>query len=1800
MKKRIFIKPIIWWAVGLIIVAVLAIVYVNSQFTVNFGFLGSLFLIAIILLPACYHYACSKDVEDLKSGNKTTLRIGIRDNRYGFLGSILLLALGLLCVKTLNNYFDADKHVYRNIDHHAIHFSGVKITQPNGFVLAASTNKAFFDDDRMNGQATIIGTNDTAVSVRLSSFTRPIYFDRRNSDHRCYQRDLVNKEALLSFKENEHLFLHMNNGDIYVFSIGKVSKDSVEYLLRLPNGTTIKSDENRFLIQGLPLNRLMRHPMIQDANFDGIHIVRDVIKPLVKQKEKLESYANTSYCVEIQSTNHDPRENYVDSIKVGENSQWHSVTASPDMTIQIPYETEFIIGYGGDCSRPAYFSRNHQQADGKLALLFQLPMYHYIEQTPGKSFSNVCVTTSLSSFMDDISTMPENVLLFDAFSHSGNINNIAPITVSYVSGPTNQLLNFLCTTAEHEQRTIQAGNNFIGINAIHHKGVSWIAGIEDLKQTSPYQADDVKWCILLFTIALSLLLFLGSHSVKDEKSACWNTFTTIEFVTYAVTLYLVTLRWFLLWRTSVFLPVESINYYEFYGVFRNPENKTTLQLAMIIFVILIVILKFIIRYFPRLTNWSLPRNQSSWWRLIWIGISLIVFVFCGINRYSGRPWLVISLPVLLYIFNGIIIFKAYADFYRKSDFQKGKQLSIHDGPAQLLGWSLINAVCTSGLLFYIDPGYGILFLTFTLFWMSWLLHEYVTHYLPADANLALRNLWVVLLFILMLVLVGCYKAVIGLMFYYPAVAAVLMAVAGGLISLAVFYVLNWGNMRVRTLWCISAAILFAVTPLAFKVYVSDQSKHTAPRIAVHFEQPEDIMKEIKDDQTEKRFLNAVQNHMIIGEYNERSKQVRLFGDHGYGYFKMQPHSRVGAMWNAQLTDISLVRFVIAEHSAWLPYLIVFFFIFMLVWAMRQPLYQRWTRALLIQIPLLLFVQSLLIWMANTQRFVFLGQDFPMISINSRLTVGYYFSLISIWVITAIYAKVTFTEVYDSDYNDEIKDGLISDCNGFRYEVARKDMIKVLFIMLFCMGMGLIAPKGKSVPTLRLESLMMQFHERIEQVNKELKDYQDEKGRYNGSMTNLKSFMQKFNDDRQIDAVFADFPFGERLWKKYLDEGSSTNNTRQTLYACLIHHQLQLKSINVFSHAELPHPKENEWRGNIIALSDTITLAGNRVVDGDLQAYRLPANWLSDGEEKTIVSCIGAPIYGSEPNFVMQRGIRCAVRVDVGITIDSANRQRLKPIIQEKNYWARNIMLNGHRTMFYPMGESFYWISQFAQELQAQMNDCKDTERDDNYNRDVELTLIPDLNRNIYNILRQDGAKEFSSVIVANGDGEVWAMPNYDHRFHLNPNNRKQIVSIIDSLELYGLMGSETARRLFGNQNMIHLANGPGSSQKPLVWTAVASKIEYDYWKDLRIEPYRNGWIETADGKFIITHFNGMEFYYREFKPLQVPDERNGNTITLRDYMTYSSNVYNALMVYIGSFPEAYLGSNSSALNISQTHNGKTLFASIDVPLNKDNYINRFPLLSVNGGKPFTLNSDRIAFNDQTSSILSHSMFDVFFRCQDEDDSPYANPACELLTKDEISYPYAFIERSRFDSRQGDQRDFMEKGIRSTAIGAERVWYVTPWKMAEAFGRMASLNYNLHLNITKHSHRLPYKPFETLTDGYLKARPEQLKGMSDVLTDGTASSVGRLLNISPGGLNYSNRVGKYYIYAKTGTIGTGDQHRFGVIISNADLAITAEKDLNQIRYVVLYFTFSDSHHMAAYARVIQSVMESTEFNKYMKQ
>lgn len=70
------------------------------------------------------------------------------------------------------------------------------------------------------------------------------------------------------------------------------------------------------------------------------------------------------------------------------------------------------------------------------------------------------------------------------------------------------------------------------------------------------------------------------------------------------------------------------------------------------------------------------------------------------------------------------------------------------------------------------------------------------------------------------------------------------------------------------------------------------------------------------------------------------------------------------------------------------------------------------------------------------------------------------------------------------------------------------------------------------------------------------------------------------------------------------------------------------------------------------------------------------------------------------------------------------------------------------------------------------------------------------------------------------------------------------------------------------------------------------------------------------GYFAIDQFNGSLLYKAGNKKFMTlfDDENKGLGVSLKDYMTHSSNFYNALMLYIGSYRRDGINMNIASVN----------------------------------------------------------------------------------------------------------------------------------------------------------------------------------------------------------------------------------------------------------------------------------------------
>lgn len=1850
-------------------------------------------------------------------------------NAYGLLTSIVIIAFGMLCVVTINNYFSPGQEVFSNGDHHVVQIEGLQITNPKGFVLAANSPDALFDNDATTGSATVESVDDSTVTIKLSpDFQRVIYKEKYSRDIALQELEMQNSLPEIG-KDGRLLIATNTNGkkdtlefstrfdDIYHAPKWKFWADDIDTMRYFVNGH--ESETHSYLRRGLPMSQVIAGLKADSMKIDleNLHIIRPhaYINGTSQEELKSEKYTDEKFAFEL----HGSSSSKIEAIST-DGKAWRSVKKGQNKnykgeTIRLKKGSYYSIGYGGDKSTSFKLAGNGDTLD----IIFRMPFMRYLSPGPDRPDNLVLLTQSLNLKPNDVDKsfgmLPDNIMLFDFFYHPDNRNRIYPKQLAYTTGPTTEILSVGVydfhrpMTVEHEN--LSNGMSLSQTQAMGNKNVNWKVSIQDLKANNAlYQPTAIKWTIVALTLILAIIMLYGNVRLdKIRNSYKRPMFSTVEFVAYMITIYLVTLRWFMLWRTAVFPPVEYVSPYDFYGMFQKAQNQRYFIAILVAFVFLVATAKAIsifglwkdikkiwdilIKAPQKLCDKIIDSIERLGQKNKWAKtIANIAAVICILILYSGiqiapsfikMTWIGILCPVMVYFVTTIIIHSIGSRSYDEPIGSNDKEVLATLRKKRLVFIAdIANAIITAGVLAKVDSGYGILFLSFSVFWLLWELYDFI-HVpdvtLSNGQTIKTWSKWTAALIPFMLLsyvlLIAKYKEIFkyladgGIGHYLTA------ALFGATIGLCIFLVLYGAQIRKSWKkaigWVLLPFILFGSAASGFDYYLDNKAQHTVERIRVHFATPDEALIEIQDNDTQRRYIQAAINHAIIGEYNDRGSEVNLIGENGTGYFKMQPHSPVGAMWGAQLSDISPVRFLIAEHSKVLGVVIVLLFMLMLAAGARQVKHHRFARCTLVQVPLLLLVQSLLIWMANTQRFIFLGQDLPMISINSSLAIAFYFSLMILWLTVMFYEKSTESQL--SRYVDSKTrsyDRLDAD--------SRLEFFMITSVFLLCIALAIFATskvktdgfmpvqameevdriingdtdngdytsrassqsedadETEDVTTVTDFTLNGLFY-RFQKENRKNyfpagKDtWRDKDGRRHEEpmpidMATVSKIISDFNESR-ADSIAMLFGYSENssrprnalaynMWNNFVNKGVMHNNRNNVMHVRLkANGYLSIEIFNRFYNQKLPDPHATRWKGSIVASGSAGEAQVGKTRRNGVTMYVLPGSWMRNGRA-TALATGKAQIEGEGMIFLLDDTLNVAAQAPAGYAVAGFDNK-----IPDTDYLARNVRVNGAQTFVYPLAAQFYWARDIAQEaanrkaMQKRLNG--DEVLPPNFDHDIALTISPTLTETIYKKFASHKDKTHRAVIVANGDGKIMAMVDHKREYELNPNDHRRINALSDSLYMVGRLGGSTARNYFGNVNLMALRYGPGSTQKPLTWTAVASGIDFP-WRNLKIAPY-NG-IESKGGRYyIIRQFNGHPFRARHPMQTLCSDEKYGAEVSLNGFMTSSSNVYNALMAYIGSWPKDHF--DKQFLSISNNVDGNHLFAKY----NRGNFTDAFPILKSDKGN-IRLNAHPIGkgeswldnslmqenfntlfnFGRNLEEVGSHS----FFEGNNDlniDRPYYIAKENGRESRRRIMPSYSFVEPSALLSEVRSEKsdsinslDFMELAIRSTAIGAQKVWNATPYGMAQAFGRMASLNQDYNLTVLDSSLVMPsYKRFEDLSKGYLDARPTQFMGMNDIFkpeTNGTAKSM-RLKN---GTITDKNNK-TYYLYAKTGTIGPKNDpnhHRFAVIITDRKLFDKdGDKDLENMKFYVLYFTYTRPGFQE-YADIIQEVVDSKEFDAYM--
>ncbi len=652
-----------------------------------------------------------------------------------------------------------------------------------------------------------------------------------------------------------------------------------------------------------------------------------------------------------------------------------------------------------------------------------------------------------------------------------------------------------------------------------------------------------------------------------------------------------------------------------------------------------------------------------------------------------------------------------------------------------------------------------------------------------------------------------------------------------------------------------------------------------------------------------------------------------------------------------------------------------------------------------------------------------------------------------------------------------------------------------------------------------------------------------------------------------------------------------------------------------NYFDIPYPHKDTWRGDIISeavFDNDATFHrgdqsfGDRHYDA-LSLFKVPSDWLpASYKDSRILLRAHAPLTvagmngrdvqlspQAQPGTAESTEIMSALALAGGETVDYRG-SRIDLQGQRAYTLAHNVWLNGKRTMIYPHGESLFWIRTYANYLTKKMNNSIDAGQDARY-QNLFISLDIDLSCELDNIINNhfnrhkeevDLAVNYGGVpiqfsaIVATSTGEVWAMPDYisSSDFHIHPNDVDAIANWNKRLSLRPDMSEE--RSLYGNMNLIVLPYGPGSSLKPITYSAVTSGINLDV-ASMRLEGIE---YENSDNRHrYMYHYAGRAFR-RKFQSLinDEPDPQNRDRYDVREYFQRSSNYFNSVFTFLGSFSEEHLASGD--VLIPATPNAR-----------REQKINEFPIFQI-GGRRYRFGQRYEVNGRDRNSLLEHQYvvnFELDSANYDKNVSSWVQPEPSFvdfeLRKDTLQIPY-------------------DENFKSITLGSRHLVNVTPWHMAQMYSKLFLLDNRMRFSLTREDRVPSSVQFDAHGHDSIQSYLSQLQdartlfqGMADCLVSpGTARNV-----------NLHRQEGHFY-YAKTGTINSGNRIESGllaVIITNMDMrrvrinnGILVDSNNRPLKFCVIYMAQNQTKKIkglrSLQTEIANAVIESERFNHFM--
>lgn len=1482
-------------------------------------------------------------------------------------------------------------------------------------------------------------------------------------------------------------------------------------------------------------------------------------------------------------------------------------------------EAKFYIGFN-NYKKLLYFESVNTEAYAlqtkTTALIFDYPNTFMLKSPGNQEVGNKNIRFITNDFDRIITDDLKEGFYFTTYDLK--VDKTISGSIDYVSGKPNSALalNITDYNTSNAQQTIV--NNKFSLQS-KDGAYAFLFQVRDFSANGFSPEKTIFYLGIVFFAFI--ILTVGFPGKKLQR---------IEPIILMVILALTTLRFILYWRVATFPPLENISKYELEQTLINFDFNLGFQLPIpltviwiLLFVLTIIVYRFLTKNKNNFSVLDIFNKNGVTSKKIQIQYLFFiggVFAIHILNSKILHIEILTRILTILVPLIGYIIFAGKSNalyHYEKMPLKYGGKKKFLEHIYAYFYYFFKNPttlITLSTLVFFAicDRGFAILFFLFLLLKNIFLnlLKKPLTGSNVSIKNRMLQpqNYWIFGFIAFALYL--CLLSIKPLFYYMLTYKMVIISIILFFIALLLYIILNKKlvnklSLAIALIWTTLAVI--PPTHNWIDHQMNDIVKHVQYRASIIYQPIGDLLQQ--NDYTSfktRKIIETAENQWFINSYISKPYDQSAT-------INLRAHSRIGVDYPTQTRDVVMARYVISEWGDFSMYLILFLMlapmiIYLLSFNLQlvtddNQLQKRDIGSYTGLIPLIiLFTLALFVWLTSTNRFVFFGQDFPFLSLTSKLSVLMPLLLFAITLIQVPTPK-----------------------HSFKVEVKNNALKYALFVTLIAI-FALTTVKENELNNENFSIVMETTKKHIDvDLNNILVDIQDSLVANKQKITYTKviqALQVHPNFDKLKNETIQD-AYSKSILTNLIEKPSSAfqlSNPLFMVYTGGRYNAMYNKNL----YLELPPIEHRKiWQGSIIESlqstnSTTALLKYNNETQHvtlpffvndpsrNIQFAILPKNWFYDAKENVgLLHVLNATktstqvfIYKNMQKNMVQTGTSFVntINFDDLVTVYNGKQNYALGFQSEGNKFALNKWINGGYKIIYPLKENYFWPYSYANAIrEAYSNDSMLVAN--NY-----ITLDYNLSKNVQetietfaNTTKLPQFQNFNfSVIGADGDGNIRFMNDYvNNRKKLDPNDENTIYNLQRKQFFYS--NAKNERDQWGNRNLLNLYLGPGSSIKPLTTGVIASGVNAG-WEQLVLNYTNYGELQN---------FGGLKLR-RPWKN----DEHYGGNYDIVSFIKHSSNYYQGVMLFLGSYSkEAFAKNNQYNLNNLLT---ATAGANNSYPvLNYRGQTMYLPnLAGKKGNWPLTDKNETVKtyFGNENSILANGLEQNVSLKTKDKDKLDgkptssdkvnYVDPYLYniLSKKQNTGYLWSFPEESYFlmaDRVSDEIQQNFNLGLVTPTLGGYPM-RITPYKMAEMYLSMFTQNRNLRLGVVDQKvEKQPWQIDQTWGNGFHQFMASQVfMGMKQVLNGGTGNAISDLKGKYP----------NYHFYAKTGTIneqqsGRYSSRRLVIMITNKDL--TQTENVGKSKVYALYFVTDNSKNFdwAMVKSIVDQTIRSKSFEYY---